>query len=101
MTTTADSPLTSYEKLFVGGEWVTPASQDTIEVISPVTEEVIATVPAASEGDVDAAVAAAREAFDHGPWPRLSPAERAHALRRIGHPGGFGGVLVLRRRGLV
>jgi aldehyde dehydrogenase (NAD+) len=84
MSTTANSPLTSYQKLFIGGEWVTPASSDTIEVISPVTEEVIATVPAASEGDVDAAVAAAREAFDHGPWPRLSPAERADALRRIG-----------------
>ncbi len=74
----------SYDRLFIGGRWVRPASDAMIEVISPVTEEVIATVPEASPDDMDAAVAAAREAFDHGPWPRMSPAERAAALRRVG-----------------
>ena len=74
----------SYDRLFIGGRWVRPASDAMIEVISPVTEEVIATVPEASPDDMDAAVAAAREAFDHGPWPRISPAERAAALRRVG-----------------
>src|SRR3546814_18129525 len=49
----------------------------------PSTEEVYFTVAEAREADVDRAVAAAREAFDHGPWPRMSVAERADYLRRI------------------
>ena len=69
--------------LFIGGEWVTPASGKTIEVISPATEEVVAVVPEASEGDVDRAVEAARKAFDEGPWPQTSPAERAAMLRAL------------------
>ena len=83
MTTTAPA-VRSFEKLFVGGHWVEPASSEVIDVVSPVTEEHLATVPAASVADVDAAVAAARTAFDEGPWPRMSPAERGDALRRIG-----------------
>jgi aldehyde dehydrogenase (NAD+) len=73
-----------FDRLFLGGQWVLPATDATIEIISPVTEEVIGTVPEASPADMDAAVAAAREAFDHGPWPRMSPVERAAALRRVG-----------------
>src|SRR5438105_14195827 len=69
--------------LYIGGEWVTPASGKTIEVISPATEEVVAVVPEASEGDVDRAVEAARKAFDEGPWPQTSPAERAAMLRAL------------------
>jgi aldehyde dehydrogenase (NAD+) len=48
MSTTTDSPLTSYQTLFIGGEWAAPASRDTIEVISPVIEAVMATVPGTS-----------------------------------------------------
>ena len=48
------------DKLYIGGDWVEPAGTSTIEVISPLTEEVIATVPEASTDDVDRAVAAAR-----------------------------------------
>jgi acyl-CoA reductase-like NAD-dependent aldehyde dehydrogenase len=51
-------------------------------VISPATEEVVGHVPLAEDADVDRAVAAAREAFDQGPWPRKAPAERAEVLRR-------------------
>jgi betaine-aldehyde dehydrogenase len=69
--------------LYIGGEWVTPASGKTIEVISPATEEVVAVVPEASEADVDRAVEAARKAFDEGPWPQTSPSERAAALRAL------------------
>jgi len=58
-------------------------SRDILEVVSPHTEQVVATVPAASPDDVDRAVAAARLAFDHGPWPRLDPAERIAAVRRL------------------
>jgi aldehyde dehydrogenase (NAD+) len=71
------------DKLFIGGEWVEPDGKGTIEVISPHTEEVIGTVPDASPVDIDRAVAAARTAFDDGPWPRMSPAERAEGIKRL------------------
>src|SRR5215207_169562 len=69
--------------LYIGGEWVSPASTQTIDVVNPATEEVIANVPEAVEGDVDRAVAAAREAFDDGPWPQTSAKERAEAIRAL------------------
>jgi aldehyde dehydrogenase (NAD+) len=75
--------LRSYDRLFIGGEWVEPAGTGVIEVISPATEEVVATVPEATEADIDRAVAAARKAFDEGPWPRMSPAERAEVLTKV------------------
>jgi aldehyde dehydrogenase (NAD+) len=75
--------LRSYEELFIGGNWTTPSSSRVIEVISPTTEEIIAHVPEGQAADVDAAVAAARHAFDRGPWPRMSQNERAGALRRV------------------
>lgn len=71
------------ETLFIGGAWVRAQGQGSIPVISPFTEQVIATVPRASVADVDAAVAAARAAFDTGPWPRLPVAERVAAIRRL------------------
>ena len=71
------------ERLFIGGEWVSPAGTGVIEVVSPSTEEVIATVPDSTPSDVDRAVAAARAAFDDGPWPRMSPAERADVITRL------------------
>src|SRR5262249_42633620 len=55
-----------------------------IEVISPSTEEVVGRVPDATEGDIDKAVAAARMAFDRGPWPQTSPQERAAILAKVG-----------------
>ena len=75
--------LRSYDKLFIGGRWEDPSSQRVIDVISPTTEEKIAHIPEGQAADIDAAVAAARQAFDSGPWPRLSQNERAAALRRV------------------
>jgi betaine-aldehyde dehydrogenase len=72
-----------HERLFIGGEWVKPATSATIDVVSPASEEVIARVPEAREADVDRAVAAARHAFDEGPWPRLKPAERADVMAAL------------------
>jgi betaine-aldehyde dehydrogenase len=66
----------SYDQLYIGGRWVDPAGTGRIEVVSPWTEQVMATVPDATTDDVDAAVAAARAAFDHGPWPQMSVEER-------------------------
>ncbi|WP_439678409.1 aldehyde dehydrogenase [Embleya sp. MST-111070] len=70
----------NYSKLYMGGQWVTPATDESIAVVSPFTEEVIAHVPAASRADVDRAVAMARDAFDNGPWPRMSLADRLSVL---------------------
>jgi aldehyde dehydrogenase (NAD+) len=72
-----------FDRLFIGGEWVPPATGGEIRVISPVTEQVVGRVPAASTADVDRAVAAARAAFDSGPWPRMSLAERLGVLQRF------------------
>lgn len=70
-------------RLFIGGDWVQPATSATLDVISPHTEEVIARVPEGGEADMDRAVAAARDAFDHGPWPRMTAAERADVMTAI------------------
>jgi acyl-CoA reductase-like NAD-dependent aldehyde dehydrogenase len=72
-----------HEALFIGGTWSTPSSDATIEVVSPSTEAPVAQVAATAPADVDAAVAAARAAFDEGPWPRLDPSERIAVLRRL------------------
>ncbi|OBK42331.1 aldehyde dehydrogenase [Mycobacterium kubicae] len=66
----------SYAELFIGGRWRKPAAAERITVVSPHTEEPIGQVPAAGDEDVDAAVTAARRAFDDGLWPRLALAER-------------------------
>jgi aldehyde dehydrogenase (NAD+) len=73
----------SYDRLFIGGEWVSPVGTGTIDVINPTTEEVAGRVPDAAAGDIDRAVAAARTAFDEGPWPRMAPAERAAVLTKV------------------
>lgn len=72
------------ESLFIGGAWVKPSTSDLLEVIAPATEQVYMRVAAAKEADIDRAVAAARKAFDHGPWRRLKHAERAAYLRAMG-----------------
>jgi acyl-CoA reductase-like NAD-dependent aldehyde dehydrogenase len=51
------------DKLYIGGEWVEPATDQTIDVVNPTTEEVIGRIPEGTPEDVDRAVAAAREAF--------------------------------------
>lgn len=70
-------------KHYIGGKWVESSTADTFDVINPATEEIIAQVAAGNKIDIDAAVLAARTAFDHGPWPRMSGAERGGYLRKI------------------
>jgi aldehyde dehydrogenase (NAD+) len=77
-------PIRHADRFFIGGEWVTPSSQATIKVIDSGTEELFFSVAEAQAADISRAVAAAKEAFDTGPWPRLSHAERAVYLRAIG-----------------
>ena len=69
--------------LFIGGQWVKPSTVDTFAVLNCATEEVVARVAKAEEADVAAAVQAARQAFDHGHWPRMTPTERAGYLEKI------------------
>lgn len=69
---------------FINNKFVAPASGETFETLNPATNEAIAEVASGTAQDVDRAVQAARGAFDEGPWPRLSAAERAKALRRVG-----------------
>ncbi|MBU9607899.1 aldehyde dehydrogenase [Burkholderia multivorans] len=71
------------DRLYIGGRWVAPASTETCAVLNCATEDVVAHAAMANEADVDAAVRAAREAFDRGPWPHLSPAERGAFLEKI------------------
>ncbi|PYR01946.1 MAG: betaine-aldehyde dehydrogenase [Acidobacteria bacterium] len=71
------------KQLFINGEWRDATGGKTIEVVNPATEEVIAEVASAEQGDVDAAVAAARAALA-GPWGRLSARERGRLIWRIG-----------------
>jgi aldehyde dehydrogenase (NAD+) len=71
------------DALFIGGAWARPATDATLQVVSPHTEEVVARVPEGSTADIDAAVGAARKAFDEGPWPRLTPAERIDVVQNL------------------
>ncbi|OJW66403.1 MAG: aldehyde dehydrogenase [Sphingomonadales bacterium 63-6] len=71
------------DKLFIGGEWVAATSGRMIEIVNPNSEEVVARVAEAGNEDMDRAVAAARDAFDNGPWPTTSPAERGAMLNRM------------------
>lgn len=73
-----------YDKLFIGGEWVPSASGKMIDVINPATEEVCARVPEGNAEDIDRAVRAAREAFENGPWRKMSTYERAEIMRNMG-----------------
>jgi aldehyde dehydrogenase (NAD+) len=71
------------DKLFIGGAWVAAHSNRSIEIVSPNSESVIGAVAEADAHDMDAAVAAARNAFDQGPWPRTPPAERTAMVARM------------------
>ncbi|MGW0246122.1 aldehyde dehydrogenase [Nocardia goodfellowii] len=71
-----------YDSLFIGGRWTAPTSSERLQVLSPATVEPVGSVPVVERADVDAAVAAARQAFDSGPWPQTPPEERAQVLTR-------------------
>jgi aldehyde dehydrogenase (NAD+) len=71
---------TEWDKLFIGGKWTQPSTSEVIEVHSPATGEYVGRVPLAAAADVDAAVAAARKAFDEGPWPSTPPTQRAAVI---------------------
>ncbi len=71
------------DQLFIDGRWAAPDTEALISVISPHSEAVIGHAACAGPADVNRAVGAARVAFDTGPWPRMQPAERIEAIRRL------------------
>nr|WP_280231716.1 aldehyde dehydrogenase family protein [Nocardia cyriacigeorgica] len=74
-------PTTS--QLYIDGIWVDSDSDTVTDVVNPATESVIGRVPQATIGEVTRAIRAARRAFDEGPWPRSTPADRARVLGRM------------------
>jgi aldehyde dehydrogenase (NAD+) len=75
--------VSTHESLFIDGGWRAPAGSQVIDVASPATEQLIGRVPAGSPADIDAAVAAARHAFDHSDWARLPVEDRIDAVGRL------------------
>src|SRR5262245_24605190 len=67
----------------IDGKFIASAAGNSFTVISPITGEAYAKVASAGPEDLDRAAAAARRAFDEGPWPRLAPFERGRVLRAI------------------
>src|SRR6202041_2902568 len=80
----ATAPIRNTDPFYIGGQWVAPSSDSTISVIDSDTEQVYFTVAEAQAADISQAVEAARNAFDNGPWQRLTHEQRAEYLRAIG-----------------
>ncbi|HWH97967.1 MAG TPA: aldehyde dehydrogenase family protein, partial [Pseudolysinimonas sp.] len=76
-------PLEHLNKFFIDGAWVSPSSGDSFKVIDSGTEKLFFSVAEAQKADMDRAVAAARNAFDNGPWPRMTHVERGEYLHKI------------------
>jgi len=76
-------PQIRQTQLFIGGQWVPARSGKTFTTFDPATEEAIADVAEGDAADVEAAVKAARKAFDEGPWPRMDARERGRIMLRL------------------
>jgi betaine-aldehyde dehydrogenase len=64
-------------KMFIDGDWVSASNEATVAVVSPFDGAKVAEAPLGTREDAKHAIDAARDAFDHGPWPRLPPRARA------------------------
>jgi aldehyde dehydrogenase (NAD+) len=71
-------------EIFVAGKWQAPTAGETYQPVNPANEELLTPVGKGDERDIDTAVAAARKAFDEGPWPRMSPHERGRIIWKLG-----------------
>ena len=70
-------------RLFIAGRYVDAAKSARFPDVEPATERELAEVASASDDDVNRAVDAARDAVDHGPWPRMSAEARAGVLNKL------------------
>ena len=82
MATATQSPPQVF-RLYIDGAWTPATGGATYDVVNPATEAVIARAPNATRADLEKAIAAARRAFDEGPWSRTTPHDRARILRRL------------------
>src|SRR5580698_2658856 len=71
------------QPMFIGGKWVAAASGKTFPTLNPATGETICQVAEGDKADIDRAVAAARKAFEDGPWPRMAASERGRLLNKL------------------
>lgn len=80
----ADKAIVAHpDCLYIDGRWMKPDGGARLHLVNPATEQAFASVAQAGPADMDRAVGAARRAFDEGPWPRMTPADRAAAMRRL------------------
>jgi 5-carboxymethyl-2-hydroxymuconic-semialdehyde dehydrogenase len=85
MTASTTPPVNLPEKIrhYIGGEFVDSIDGEEFDVLNPVTNEAYIKASSGKKADIEAAVAAAKTAFDEGPWPKMLPRERARILNRI------------------
>lgn len=76
-------PYTDIKELYINGQWQKPSSNAFEDVINPATEEIIGQAPLANAADAESAILAARTAFDNGPWPTMTFAERITVMKRF------------------
>jgi phenylacetaldehyde dehydrogenase len=76
--------LSEPRKMLIGGKWVEAASGKTFPVYNPATGEIMAQVAEGDAEDINRAVAAARKAFDGGPWRKMTPSQRGRLIHRLG-----------------
>lgn len=76
------TPFTDIKKFYIDGQWVSP-SEGYETICNPATEEIIGQAPRGGKPEVDLAIAAARNAFDNGPWPAMQMPERIEAIKRF------------------
>ncbi len=76
--------LSSPKKMLIGGKWVEAKSGKTFDVYDPATDQVVAQAAEGEAADVELAVAAARKAFDQGPWSKMGGSERSRLIWKIG-----------------
>lgn len=74
-----DAPIAP-QRHFINGGWVAASDGAVMDVLSPLNGQVITTMARGTRDDADTAIAAARQAFDTGPWPRTAPAKRKQIL---------------------
>ena len=82
-TATVAAPKIRQTNMLIGGKWVESRSGKRFPTINPVNEQMIAEVPEADAADVDAAVKAARTAFDSGPWSKMDARDRGRLMNKL------------------
>ncbi|MCC7474030.1 MAG: aldehyde dehydrogenase family protein [Pirellulales bacterium] len=80
---TVRRPQVRQTQCFIGGKWTSSASGKTFETVNPATEEVICEVAEGDKEDVDAAVDAARDAFEAGPWAKMDARDRGILMNKL------------------